>query len=160
MFQIDGLSGTGKSTLYAELARRGCHAVDADAVFGFFADPVTGLPSVVESRATWMWDRRKLRAFAHSCNDVPVFICGGAMNQNEFVDLFEKRFTLHIDSDTMRERLLARTNNDYGKDADELAEQLELNVHAVEDAERIGAVVIDATKPINEVADEVLKFAL
>src|SRR3954470_8933665 len=66
MFQIDGLSGTGKSTLAAELARRGCRAVDSDAAFGYFADPVTGVPCEVGGRENWMWDGRKLRAFARA----------------------------------------------------------------------------------------------
>lgn len=159
MFHIDGLSGTGKTTLAAELARQGYHAVDSDSIFAYFADPVTGLPTEVERRANWMWDSQKLRAFAHASCDVTVFICGGAMNQDKFVHLFSKRFTLHIDSDTMRERLLARTNNCYGKSSADLAEQLELNTHAVEDAKRIGSIVIDATRPIDEVAEDLVRMA-
>lgn len=160
MFQIDGLSGTGKSTLYGELARRGYRAVDADAEFGHHADPTTGQPTDVESRENWMWDGQKLRAFAQTCNEDPVFICGGALNQQQFADLFTKRFMLRIDNDTMRQRLFTRTNNDYGKAPDELAEQLELNMHIIEDARRIGSSVIDATRTISEVADEILRLAL
>jgi uridine kinase len=159
MVQIDGLSGTGKSTLCAELGRQGHRAVDADAMFGHFADPTTGLPSDVECRANWMWDSQKLRAFARESHDGLVFICGGAMNQNEFVDLFTIRFMLRIDSDTMRTRLLTRTNNDYGKSPEDLAEQLELNKHVVEDAERIGSTVVDATRPITEIADDIMRLA-
>lgn len=107
-----------------------------------------------------MWDGQKLRTFARSYHDAAIFICGGAMNQSEFVDLFAKRFILHVDSDTMRERLLGRTNNDYGKNAEELAELLELNLHAVEDAQQTGSIVIDAIRPINEVADDVVRLAL
>ena len=160
MFQIDGLSGTGKSTLCAELMRRGYRAVDSDSMFAYYGDPVTGLPSDVESRANWIWEGQKLRAFARASHDVAVFICGGAMNQNEFVDLFTKRFTLRIDSDTMRQRLLARTNNSFGKDPEDLAEQLELNQHVAEDAKRNGSIVIDATRPIHVVADDVVRLSL
>jgi broad-specificity NMP kinase len=160
MVHIDGLSGTGKSTLCAELARRGYHAVDADAAFGYAGDPVTGLPSEVDSRANWIWDGQKLRAFADRSDGAPVFICGGAMNQDEFADLFTKRFVLRIDSETMRHRLLTRTNNDFGKDPADLAEQLELNAHVMEEAERIGSIVVDATRPINEVADDIVRMSL
>jgi uridine kinase len=160
MYHVGGLSGTGKSTLYAELVRRGNHAVDADAVFGYFADPVTRLPSKFERRANWMWDTQKLRKFAHTPHDASVFICGGAMNENEFVNLFSKRFMLYIDSDTMRERLLARTSNLFGKDAEEMAEQLELNMSTVGYANRIGSIVIDATRPIMEVADDIVRNTL
>jgi uridine kinase len=160
MFQIDGLSGTGKSTLYAELERRGYYAVDSDTIFAYYGDPVTGVPTDVESRANWLWDGQKLRSFAQESRNACVFICGGAMNQNEFRDLFTKRFVLHIDSDTMRLRLLNRTNNSFGKDPADLAEQLELNEHVVDEAQRIGSIVIDATRPINEVADEIVRLAL
>jgi uridine kinase len=160
MFHIDGLSGAGKSTLCEELARRGCRAVDADAAFGCYADPVTGLATEVESRANWMWDGKRLRAFAAASHDAAVYICGGAMNQNDFLDLFAKRFTLRVDSDAMRQRLLTRTNNEFGKDPAELAEQLELNTHVVEDAMRMGSIVVDATRPINEVADDIVRMTL
>lgn len=160
MYQIGGLSGTGKSTLYAELVRRGQDAVDADVTFGYFADPVTRLPSKVERRANWMWDTQRLREFARARHDAPVFICGGAMNENEFVDLFAKRFMLYIDSDTMRKRLLTRTNNDFGKDAVEIAEQLELNMSTTNYAKQIGSIVIDATRSIGEVADDLVRFTL
>jgi gluconate kinase len=158
MFQIDGLSGTGKSTLSDELTRQGHRAVDSDTVFGYYGDPLTGRPTGVESRANWLWDGQKLQAFADASRDVRVFICGGAMNQDGFAHLFAKRFTLWIDSDTMRQRLLTRTNNDYGKEPEDLAEQLELNTHVVEEAERIGSIVIDATRPINEVANEIVQL--
>ncbi len=86
------------------------------------------------------------------------FRCGVAMNQNELPDLFTKRFTVCIDNDTMRERPLTRTTNDFGKDPEDLAEQLELNTRAVEDARRTGSIVIDATRPIDEVADQIVRM--
>ena len=159
-FQIGGLSGTGKSTLCAELTRRGHRAVDADPAFGHFADPVTGQPTDSERRSNWLWDGTKLRAFAQACGDTPVFLCGGAMNQDEFADLFEKRFVLHVDSDTMRHRLLTRTNNDYGKAPEELAEQLELNTRYAQEATRAGATIVDATRPISVVADDIVRLTL
>jgi gluconate kinase len=158
LVHIDGLSGTGKTTLAAELALRGYRAIDADAAFAYFADPVTGAPTEVETRANWIWDGQRLREFAHASQDDLVFLCGGAMNQNEFFDLFTKRFTLCIDDDTMRERLLTRTSNGYGKDTGELAEQLELNQSTVEYAEGLGSIVVDATRPINEVADDIVRM--
>ncbi len=160
LFQVDGLSGTGKSTLYEELSRRGYDAVDSDTVFAYYGDPLTGTPTAVERRANWQWDGQKLREFAQATQDAGVFICGGAMNQNDFVDLFAIRFTLHIDSETMRQRLLTRTNNEYGKNPNDLAEQLELNQYVPEEAKRIGSIVIDATRPITEVADEIVRSAL
>ena len=121
---------------------------------------MTGQPTDSERRSNWLWDGNKLRAFAQACGDTPLFLCGGAMNQGEFADLFEKRFVLHVDSDTMRHRLLTRTNNDYGKAPEELAEQLELNTRVLEEATRVGATIVDATRPISVVADDIVRMAL
>jgi hypothetical protein len=121
---------------------------------------VTGKPTDSERRSNWLWDGKKLRAFAQACGDARVFLCGGAMNQEAFADLFEKRFVLQVDGDTMRHRLLTRSTNDYGKAPEELAEQLELNTRVLEEATRVGATIVDATRPISAVADEIVRMAL
>lgn len=156
--QIDGLSGTGKSTLRIELSRRGCCAVDSDAEFAYYGDPLSGRPTDVETRSNWIWDVGRLRAFCRRPADVPIFICGGAMNQDQCADLFTHRFLLRIDNATMRHRLLTRTTNDYGKDPAELAEQLELN-RGMRRSANLGWTVVDATRPIAEVADKVIELA-
>jgi hypothetical protein len=47
-------------------------------------------------------------------------------------------------------------DNGYGKDSGELAEQLELNQSTVEYAQDFGSIVIDATRSIDEVADDIV----
>lgn len=154
---IGGLSGTGESTMCQELTHRGYRAVDADAEFAYFGDPATGRPTDVRTRANWIWDVAKLRDFCDRSPDAPMFICGGALNQDACADLFTHRIELRIDDETMRHRLLSRTNNDFGKDPLELAEQLELN----RDINRNpGWIIIDATRPIGGVADDILRSVL
>jgi len=51
---------------------------------------------------------------------------------------------------------MIRTNNDFGKHPDDLARQLEWNKWAVKYAKSIGAIVIDATQPIERVVDDIL----
>jgi hypothetical protein len=155
--QIDGLSGSGKSTLCTELSRRGLCAVDSDTEFAYFGDPVTGRPTDVEIRANWIWDVAKLRAFCRRRRRATLFICGGAMNQDQCADLFAFRFRLRIDDETMRNRLLERSGNDYGKDPAELAEQLELNRHESQ-YESPGWIALDATRPVGEVADKIIEL--
>jgi hypothetical protein len=41
---VEGLSGTGKSSVYEELIRRGYTAVSTDRAWKYFVDPDTGLP--------------------------------------------------------------------------------------------------------------------
>ena len=78
------------------------------------------------------------------------------MNSHEFSPHFEKTFILSIDDETLKYRLLHRTNNDFGKHPDELAMQLEWNRKVSKHAEEKGYILIDATKPIEKVVDEIL----
>jgi thymidylate kinase len=159
LIQIDGISGTGKTTVAKELIKRGRKAIDADAEFGYFGDPKTGLPTDEQHQLNWLWDLDKITSFAKSSSDETVYICGGAMNQDKVKDVFKKRFTLVIDNETMRHRLLNRTNNDFGKKPDDLARQLEWNKGAAEYARSIGSTVIDATRPIEQVAQQIIQEA-
>ena len=157
IIQIDGLSGTGKTTAAAELTKRGYKALDADAAFGYWGDPETGEPTDVQHQLNWIWDLSKVEALAKESVDDTVFVCGGAMNQDKIRDIFDKRFTLVIDDETLKHRLATRTNNDFGKHPDDLARQLEWNQGTVEYAKRIGSVVVDATQTVNAVVDEILE---
>lgn len=156
LIQIDGISGTGKTTVAEELIKRGYKALDADEAFGYFGNPETGVSTEEKTQINWIWNLSKVKSLAQSSKNKTVFICGGAMNQNQIKQLFEKRFTLVIDDETMKQRLLGRTNNDFGKHPEDLARQLEWNKGTVDYAKSIGSTVVDATKPIEQVVDSIL----
>ena len=154
-YLVEGLSGTGKTTVCEELRKRGYRVVDADEELAYFADPKTGLP-VDEKTTHWMWNEEK---FHNTIKDNPsdyVFICGGATNQEDFKHHFDKIFTLHVDDLTLKHRLQNRTNNDYGKEQRELEQQLEWNKGTKEYSKQRGTVLIDATRPIDVVVDEII----
>lgn len=155
--QIDGLSGTGKSTLNGELTSRGLLAVDSDVEFAYLGDPVTGAPTDVSRRSNWIWDLRKVRRFCADVTEDLAFICGGAMNAEACADLFAHRFMLRVDDETMRHRLLTRTTNTYGKAPHELAEQLQFNRLGRAAALPAGWVSVDATQPVAMVADSIIR---
>jgi thymidylate kinase len=156
-YLIEGISGTGKSAVCHELRKRGYRALEADEAFGFYGDPKTGEITKDESQLNWMWNRKKVNEELGAQTGEPVFVCGGAMNQHEFVHYFEKTFTLHVDDDTLRERLLSRTSNDFGKQPDDLARQLEWNKGAVKYSKQRGTTLVDATRPIDDVAADILR---
>jgi dephospho-CoA kinase len=158
IYLIEGVSGTGKTTVCEELKRRGFKAVEADEELAHFADPKTGLPTDEKIPDNWLWNEAKFNEAIQQEGDKPVFICGGAMNQEDFKHHFEKVFTLHIDDETLKQRLATRTNNDFGKKPDELALQLEWNKGVVSYSQQRGTSLIDATKPISEVVDEILNY--
>jgi dephospho-CoA kinase len=159
-YLIEGISGTGKTEVCNELKKRGYKALEADEVFGFYGDPKTGKPTEKRSQLNWLWNKKKVDEKLSKEIGEPIFVCGGAMNQNEFTHYFNKTFTLRVDDDALRERLLNRTNNDFGKHPDDLARQLEWNKGVIEYSRQRGTILIDAAKPINVVVDEILSYVL
>ena len=156
-YLIEGISGTGKTAVCQELQKRGCKAIEADEAFGFYGDPKTGLPTKHKSQLNWIWDKNKVAEALDTKTDI-IFMCGGAMNQNEFIHYFTKVFTLRVDDNTLKSRLLNRTNNDFGKHPDDLARQLEWNKGVIAYAKQRGTVLIDATKPVADIVDEILSY--
>jgi hypothetical protein len=152
-YLIDGLSGTGKSTVYEELTRRGHHAISSDGVWTYFADPVTGLPGGPRRHETFMWDDAVVVPVLSSREPDVLFVCGGARNRDRFRPYFRTVFNLRIDDDTMRRRLTERINNDFGKKPGELDLMLRLNR---EDDRPADSIDIDAVRPLAEVVDDIL----
>lgn len=158
-FLIDGLSGTGKSTVTLELRKRGYTAFDADEAFAYNGDLETGEPLDDKELRRWLWNGNLLDAALEAAGDEVVFVCGGADDQTKYENRFNAIFTLIADDATITERLQSRTNNVYGKDPEELALQLAYNKGAIKYAKERGKVMIDATRPVTEVVDEILQRA-
>ena len=156
IYLVEGISGTGKTTICEELKRRGYRAIEADKEIAHYADPKTGLPTEEKIPDNWIWNEDKFNNALKQEREESIFICGGAINQEDFKHHFTKVFTLHIDDDTLKYRLLNRTNNDFGKRPEELALQLEWNRGAVKYSKERGTILVEATKPVNEVVDEII----
>ena len=155
-YLIEGVSGTGKTSVCEELVRRGYKAIEADEEIAHYADPKTGLPTEEKMPDNWLWNEENFLNAIKSEDYKPVFVCGGAMNQEDFRHHFDKVFTLLIDDETLKYRLATRTNNDFGKHPDGLALQLEWNRGAVKYSQERGTILIDATKSVSDVVDEIL----
>ncbi len=150
-FLVEGLSGAGKSSVYEELIARGYNAISTDRAWKYRADPDTGLAG-----DNWMWDRQKALSELESPKSDVLFVCGSSRNRDCFLPYFTKVFNLRIDDDTMRRRLQERTNNDFGKQPEELERTLRLNRR---DEKPAGAIDVDATQPLEQVVDELLRLA-
>ncbi len=153
---MEGLSGAGKSSVYDELIERGYKAISTDRAWKFHADPDTGLPVRPIRYENSMWDERRALNELESSEPEVLFVCGSSGNRDRFLPYFAKIFNLRIDDDTMRRRLQERTNNDFGKQPEELELMLTLNRN---DERPAGAIDIDATQPLDQVVDEVLRLA-
>lgn len=167
---VTGLSGTGKSAVLRELRARGCLArgVDEDG----YADWVsrrTGLAEVIPRgdpefdihawyRAhDWVLNVRRISVLSRAAARCrrPVFLCGSALGEAHVWHLFDQVVALVADIPTIERRLAARVG-DYGKAPEELAAILGWHAGFEESYRRFGAVIVDARRPLPEVADEVL----
>jgi len=155
-YLVEGLSGAGKSSVYEELIRRGYKAISTDRAWKFHADPETGRPGGPTHHDNAVWDQQKAVRELESPEPDVLFVCGSSRNRDRFLTYFTKVFNLRIDDDTMRRRLEERTNNDFGKQSEEVELMLRLNRI---DEKPAGAIDVDATQPLRQVVDELLRLA-
>ena len=164
-YLIEGVSGTGKTTVAEELQRRGYHVIHGDRELSYRGHPETGEPlneqvheSVTDSIAWqhkhWIWsvDKVKLLVADRSCAN--TFFCGGARNSHRFIDLFDAVFVLTVDPGTLNRRLAARPEDEFGGKPSE--RELIRRLHATKEDIPKSGVVIDATAPVERVVDEIL----
>lgn len=154
-FLVEGLSGTGKTSVADELQRRGVDAVHGDRVLAYRGDPATGEPTEVSGHDTWLWDVGRVRALVADWHAPVTFFCGGSRNSSTFVGLFDGVFVLHVDLDTLHRRLDARPDDEWGGGTP-TERALIARWHATGEGLPTGAVVIDATAPITRVVDQIL----
>ena len=91
---------------------------------------------------------------AHLLAEQPdVVVSGTVENQGHFYDQFEHVVLLSAPVDLLLERVGRRTNNPYGKTADQLAD-IARYVEAVEPLLRRGSTLeLDGRRPVGELAD-------
>ncbi len=167
LIYVTGISGSGKSAVNDELKKRGyeVHGIDEDKIAEWYNNKTGKLEGHKEpderteewrSQVTYKVSRERVEEIAQKAVDRPVFLCGVAENDTELWDLFSKVFALSVDEPTLRHRITTRTSNDFGKLPHELKGILEWNKTGEQEYRKLGAVIIDATQPIEKVVDEIL----
>lgn len=169
LFLITGLPGSGKSTVCAELKTRGYEAYDGDTdrLAKWFND-ATGQPveSEVRERTPEFLSghsrdiaRGVVEDLKANAGSKPVFLCGDPENEAELNDLFSQVFALIIDEETRDRRLVARTNNNWGKLPHEREYSRIYGKKWDTLRERLDYVSIDSTQPVKDIADQILEIA-
>jgi broad-specificity NMP kinase len=164
-FLIDGVSGSGKTTAARELERRGYHVIHGDRALAYYGDPDTGEAlgrppadpepaELLRWYTRWIWPVAKVKSLLADRSHSMTFFCGGSRNSHHFIDLFDRAFLLEIDLDTLHQRLAGRQGDEFGGTSTERA--IVVHVHATKDGLAKGALRIDATRPVEQVVDEIL----
>lgn len=152
---IEGVSGTGKTSVCAELARRGYQAINGDRELAYQGDPETGEAVDGTSHENHIWNVSRVRELVADRREQVTFFCGGSRNFSKFIDLFDEVFVLDVDVDTLHRRLDQRPADEWGSKQSE--RDLVVRLHSTrEDIPQNGAV-IDATAPLEDVVDAILR---
>jgi len=151
---VTGMSGTGKSSVLAELERRGHRVVDTD--YGGWCVEV---PLAEGSGSELVWDEERIGALLDEQDEPTLFIQGCVSNQGRFYSRFDAVVLLSAPLEVILERVATRDTNDYGKSDAERAEIVRYHAN-VEPLLRAGVTAeIDTRKPLAEVADELEAIA-
>ncbi|HUQ41532.1 MAG TPA: AAA family ATPase [Candidatus Limnocylindrales bacterium] len=142
---ITGMSATGKSTVLAALAARGHWTVDTD--YGGWTERVAD---------EWLWDEERIADLLASDSRGALFVSGTVRNQVKFYAAFDHIVLLSAPLEVMTQRLRNRTNNPYGKDADQLAEVIEFKRTVEPSLRRAASLEIDTTAPLEDVVTRIL----
>ncbi|OWK23402.1 nucleoside kinase [Rhizobium yanglingense] len=164
-YLIEGVSGTGKTSVATELQQRGYHAIHGDRELAYQGDPQTGKPLDRSAHrqnsldvAFWhehhLWDVDKVKSLVADRSHPISFFCGGSRNFHYFIDLFDGVFVLDVDLDTLKRRLASRPEDEFGGKPAE--REVVVRLHATKEDNPKNATTIDATAPLTSVVDDIL----
>ena len=169
-YLIEGVSGTGKTSVAEELQRRGYHVLHGDRELKYRGDPKTGKPvsepahKNERDKAVWqqehhLWDIDKVKSVIADHSMAISFFCGGSRNFSKFMDLLDGVFVLNVDDiETIYRRLderVTRDPTDFGGKPEE--KELVARMHRTKEDIPSDGIVIDATQPLTNVVDEILR---
>jgi dephospho-CoA kinase len=145
---VTGMSGTGKSSVLRALAERGHRVVDTDEdEWRVWVDD------------GWNWREDAVDALLAGHEHGHLFIAGCHTNQGLFYDRLDAVVLLSAPAEVLLARIDARADNPYGK-SDQERELVLRDLAEVEPLLRATASAeLDATEPLDEVADRLEAIA-
>jgi adenylate kinase family enzyme len=155
---VTGMSGTGKSSALAELARRGYRVVDTDDP-GWREYREDAESSDELHHGEWLWVEERMTGLLDSDDGRTLFVQGCVRNQGKFYDRFDAVVLLSAPADVILDRIARRTTNDYGKTPLERAMIMD-DLAKVEPLLRAGCShELDASRPLDELVDYLIAIA-
>jgi dephospho-CoA kinase len=167
---VTGISTSGKSTIVKELVTRGYEAYDTEhnghsAWFNKKTGKVVAVFGQVPERTQqwldqheWNIDAEWVKQMAAKAKNKTIFLCGGAHNKLEVRQLCDKVIWLKVDEKTIRKRVNIPRDHDFGTKEHELIGTIKWNKINEKEFQSYGAIMIDATQPLNKVVDKILSI--
>jgi hypothetical protein len=155
---VTGMSGTGKSSALAMLARRGYRTVETDdpdwREYRAYASPPDEM-----HQGEWLWIEDKISDLLGSESARSLFVAGCVPNQGRFYDRFDAVVLMSAPAEVILRRVEQRTTNPYGKIAVERAMIL-TDLEEVEPLLRAGCThELDASRPLVDVVNDLIAIA-
>jgi broad-specificity NMP kinase len=145
---VTGMTGTGKSSVLAELARLGHRVVDTD-------DP--GWTEWSEEDDGYVWREDRIESLLAEGGEGSLYVSGCVSNQGRFYDRFDAVVLLSAPPGVLLRRIEDRTTNDYGKSDVERARVL-ADLETFEPRLRATCTYeLDATRPLEQVVAALLE---
>lgn len=164
---ITGIAGSGKTSASNELAKRGYKAYNIEEAEGLFEmrDKRTGKSFEDYDNYDfekvkyhdWVCNKDKLQKLAESNKEGISYYCGIASNTDEILPLFDRVIVLQANPEAIRKRLIGRKNNNFGKIVGVREMVLDGKEPFEKHMKEKGAIVIDANRSLEEVADEIIE---
>lgn len=141
------MSGSGKSSALAELARLGFRTVDTDGPGWTVEDDEGG---------RW-WDEERIARLLDE--DGPtLYVSGTVSNQGRFYDRFDAVVLLSVPVEVLLDRISTRTTNEYGKSVEE-RELILTHLRDVEPLLRATSThELDASRPLTDVVQRLVEI--
>jgi shikimate kinase len=108
----------------------------------------------------WNMSMDRIKEFKEQSQDKTVFLCGGSANADDVRALCDVTVWLHTDEETIRKRVNNPRDHDYGTKPHELALAIQTAIDGEARYAKEGAIIVDATRSIDEVVDEILDKSL
>lgn len=144
------MSGTGKSTVLADLARRGFETVETD------LEPWS---TWSEEAGGYVWDEERVDELLRRERETTLFVSGTVSNQGRFYDRFDEIVLLSVPAEVLLDRIDSRTTNPFGKSGEE-RERILADLTEVEPLLRATCTVeLDATQPVEAVVARLAALA-
>jgi len=160
-YLVEGVSGSGKTAVAEELARRGHHVVHGDRELAYQGDPETGEARDdvvgVAAHDHHLWRVDAVRAVAADATRPATFFCGGSRNLHAFLDVFDDVFVLEVDAARLARRLDGRPADEWGGRGRAAERALIERLHRTREGLPPGATTIDAGAPVAGVVDEIIR---